>query len=120
MCRRLTERSISMYSPSPCGVETPPQGADGPFHSLDPTSRQSILITLIVKRNDLVAQYAIEIFSVASVVHVQVGMRSAGSDSEAVEAVIGLGPPTIENGEVETAVEHYLLSTDARCLKRAA
>ncbi len=42
------------------------------------------------------------------------------ADREAVEAVVGLGPPAIEHGEIESAVQHDFLSTRAARFERAA
>ena len=56
---------------------------------------------------------AVEVFAVAGVVHIHVGVGAAGADGEAVEAVVGLGPPAIEHGEVEAAVEHHFLAAGA-------
>src|SRR5689334_12211043 len=48
------------------------------------------------------------------------GMRAAGPDGEAVQAVVGLGPPSIENRQIETSVEHYLLAACSGSLQRTA
>ncbi len=40
-------------------------------------------------------------------------MGAAFADGESVEAVVGLGPPAVEHGEVEAAVEHDLLPAGA-------
>ena len=51
---------------------------------------------------------------------VHVGVGTAGADGEAVEAVVGLGPPAIEDGEVEAAIEDYFLSAGAGGFEGAA
>src|SRR5208337_1608923 len=73
-------------------VETPTQRADGPFHALDPSSRQSIAVTLIEERNQLVAQNAVEVLAVAGIVHVEFRVCSASANSKAVQPVVGFSP----------------------------
>ena len=65
-------------------------------------------------------EHAVEVFAVAGVVDVHVGVGAAFADGEAVEAVVGLGPPAIEDGEVEAAVEHDFLAAGAGGFERAA
>ena len=43
-----------------------------------------------------------------------------GADGEAVEAVVGLGPPAVEHGEIQAAVEDDLLAAGAGGFERAA
>src|ERR1700692_2434740 len=57
------------------GVESPSECADGALHALDPASRQAVPIAMIEKRNNFLAQNAIQILSIALIVHVHVGMR---------------------------------------------
>ena len=45
-------------------------------------------------------------------------MGSAGSDREAVQAVVGFRPPAVENGEIQAAVQDHLLPAGARGLER--
>src|SRR5215831_10767622 len=45
-------------------------------------------------------------------------MRSAGSDREPVQAVIGFRPPSIENRQVQAAVEDHFFAAGSRCLER--
>ena len=65
-------------------------------------------------------QDTVEVFAVAAVVDVHVGVCAAGADGEAIEAVVGFGPPAVEDGEVETAVEDDLLSAGAGGFEGAA
>src|ERR1700741_2032336 len=102
------------------GAETPAQSADGALHALDPPSREPIAIAMVVERNHFFAKSTHEIFSVARVMDVHVRMRSADTNGEAVHAVIRLGPPAVENGEVEAAIEHGFLAAGARSLLRPA
>ena len=86
---------------------------------IQPRGRPS-LVALIEERNELVAENAVEVFAVAAVVEVQVGVDAALADGEAVEAVVGLGPPAIEHGEIEAAVENHLLPAGAGGFERTA
>src|ERR1700677_4136044 len=95
------------------GAEAPAQGADGSFHAGDPSPRQAVLVTVIVERNQFVLQNAIEVLPVAAVMHIHVGVGSAVSDGEAVETVVGFGPPTVEHGEIQATVQHYFLTAGA-------
>ena len=52
--------------------------------------------------------------------HIHVGVGSAVADGEAVEPVVGLGPPAVEYGQIEAAVEHDLLAAGAGGLERTA
>src|ERR1700730_17736848 len=79
------------------GVEAPAQGPDGALHALDPAAREAVAVAVVVERNHFFAQDAVQIFSIAIVVNAHVGMSSAGSDGESVQAVVGLCPPAVEN-----------------------
>src|SRR5215469_1599037 len=85
-------------------VKTPAERADGALHALDPAAGQTVLVALIIKRDDFFAENASKIFGVARVMDVHVRMRSAGADRESVQAVIGLRPPAIEHGKIQAAV----------------
>src|ERR1700683_4922868 len=45
-------------------------------------------------------------------------MGAARADGKAVHAVVGLRPPAIEDGEIESAVQHYLLPAGAGRFQR--
>src|SRR5579872_595309 len=47
-------------------------------------------------------------------------MSFPGSNSEAIHAVVSLGPPTIENGTIQSAVQHDFLTARARSFEGAA
>jgi hypothetical protein len=59
------------------GVEAPAQRANRPLHALDPAPRQPVAVAVVVERNHFVVQNAIEVFAVAAVVHIHVGVGSA-------------------------------------------
>src|ERR1035438_7637010 len=94
-------------------IEPPSEGANGPFHTADPAAWQAILIALIVEGNDFIAERVVQVFAIAVVMDVDVGMGSARANGEAVVAIIGFGPPAIENGKVEAAIEDDFLSAGA-------
>src|SRR5256885_13477731 len=48
---------------------------------------------------------------------VEVGMRASSANGEAVQAVIRFGPPAVQNGQIQSTVEHHLLSAGARCFQ---
>src|SRR5271154_5584334 len=77
------------------GIEPPAQRPDGPLHAFDPSPRQAVLVTLIVERNKFVTEHAVQVVAVAAVMHIHIRVRSAGTNSEAVETVVSLGPPAI-------------------------
>src|SRR6201999_1215453 len=56
------------------GAEAPAQGADGALHAGDPAAGQAVAVALIVERDDFVQENTVEVFSVAGVVDVQVGV----------------------------------------------
>ncbi len=63
---------------------------------------------------------AVEVFAVAGVVDVHVGVGSAFADGEAVESVVGFSPPAVEDGEIEASVEDDFLSAGAGGFEGAA
>src|SRR5665213_2037404 len=79
----------------PVSIEPPAQGANRPLHALDPPARQPIPIALIEQRNHFLAQYPIQILSVARIVNLHVRMRSPRADREPVQSVVSLCPPPI-------------------------
>src|SRR5271169_528404 len=79
------------------GAESPPEGADGPLHTFDPALGKAVAIALVVKLNYLFSQRALQVFSIAGVVDAGIRMGSANPNGEAVHAVVGLGPPAIED-----------------------
>ncbi len=86
---------------------------------IQPRGRPSS-VALIVERNHFIAEDAIQVFAVALVVHIHVGVGSAVADGEPVEPVVGFSPPAVEDGEIEAAVEHDFLSAGAGGLERTA
>src|ERR1700686_649747 len=97
----------------PVGAETPAEGANGPLHPGDPPAWQTVLIQLVIQGDDLVAEHPEERLAVAHVMDTGRGVRFAAADGETVLAVISLGPPSVENREVQPAVEHDLFTARA-------
>ena len=101
------------------GAEAPAERADGALHPRDPVARQAVAIAVVVERDHLVAQHA-------SAATRRRGRRarsvdecvSPHADGEAVQAVVGLGPPAVEDRQVQAAVEHHLLAAGAAGLER--
>src|SRR5579863_6365794 len=87
------------------GIEAPAKGTNGTFHPLDPAARQSVGVTIVEERNEFAREHAIEVFAVAGVMNVHIGVGPAPADREAVETIVGFGPPSIEHGQVEAAIE---------------
>ena len=50
--------------------------------------------------------------------NVHVGVSSAGSDGEAIQSVVRLGPPAVQDGEIEAAVQDHFLTARAGRLER--
>ena len=100
------------------GAEPPAQGADGVHHPLDPVPRQTVDVAIVEQRNHLLAQDAVQIGRVAGVGDAVVDVLRALADGKAVGAVEGLGPPAVEDREVQGPVEHGLLAAGAGGLQR--
>ena len=79
------------------GVEAPAEGADGALHALDPAARKAVAIALIVERDHFVTKNPYQVFPIAGVVNIHVGVRSAASDGEAVQTVVSFRPPAVQN-----------------------
>ena len=81
---------------------------------------RSVGVARVEQRADLALERAIEVLGVASVLDALVPMALAQADAEAVQTVVGLGPPAVEDRQVESAVEHHLLTAGAGRLERTA
>src|SRR5580704_10180355 len=66
------------------GVEAPSERANCALHALDPAAGQSVAVTVIVKRDNHLAQGAIQILAVAGVMYTHLGVGSPDSDRETV------------------------------------
>src|SRR5688572_7897249 len=102
------------------GAESPGERANGVHHHLNPLARQAVAIALVKQRNDLVFEYIVERFGVAFIVRFDVYVARSLADGKAVAAVVGFGPPAIENGAVQTAVQDHLFATRAGSFERTA
>src|ERR1700689_4193681 len=96
------------------GIEAPAEGADGSLHALDPAARQAVTITLVEQWNHFFAKSAVQILTITRVMDAHAGVRSARADGKAVHAVIGLSPPAIEHGKIESAIQNYFLPARTR------
>ena len=96
------------------------QGSDRALHALNPAARQSVAIAIIIQRNDFVEQGSIEIFAIARIVDVHIGMSTSLSNRESVQAVEGFRPPPVQNREIQSAVQNDFLAAGAGSLERAA
>src|SRR6202022_1343468 len=61
---------------------------------------------------------AVQIFAVACVMDIHIGMSSPCSDGEAIEAVVRFGPPAVQDGQVQAAIQHNFLAAGTRRLQR--
>ena len=102
------------------GVEPPPQRADGPLHARHPAARHVVLIAIVVERNDLVLQHVVQAGGVPPVLLLDIHVRGAVSNGEAVQTVVSLGPPPVEHRAVEPTIQQHLLSAGAAGLLRTA
>src|SRR5205814_950670 len=66
----------------------------------------------------LVLEHAIERLRVARVLYGGVAASLAFADREAVAAIVGLGPPAVGHGEVQSAIEERFLSARPAGLER--
>src|SRR5688572_7365562 len=98
------------------GVESPAEGADGTFHAADPAAWQPVFVAFVIERDDLFFQNAVKIVAIAHVMNFRVRMRSADTDGESVQSVVSLRPPSVQNGQVQAAIQDDFLATGARGL----
>ena len=91
-------------------AETPSERRDRVLHAANPTNREAVFVAVVEHRNDFVFERFEEVGVVAFVHNAQVGVDRAVADGETVRTVVGFRPPTVENGEVERAVEDDLLA----------
>jgi hypothetical protein len=98
----------------PVCAEAPAEGPDGALHTGDPASRQAVAITVVVARHHLVAEDLDERFSVTGVVDLGYGVGLARADRKAVRSIVGLRPPAVEDGEIQSAVKDVRRAQSAR------
>ena len=89
----------------PVGVEPPGQRPEGVLLAGDPAAGQARGVARVVERDDLVGQRLDQRLVVALVLDRRDRMGLADADGEPVGAVIRLGPPAVEDREVQAAVE---------------
>ena len=102
------------------GAEPRRECGDRFDHHLDPVPRQAVGVAVVVERDHFVAERVDEVVRVAGVGDFVIDVLPAVADREAVLAVVGLGPPAIEDRKVEPAVEHGLHAAGARRLPSGA
>src|ERR1700736_5193047 len=101
----------------PISVESPAQCPYRPLHALDPATRKTIAVALIVKGNHLVTQGSVQVLRVPGVVHLYIRVSPPTPDGEPVESVIRLRPPAIQHRKVQAAVQDDFLTACSRRLK---
>ena len=117
-CRQQIETfGVILYHP--VGAETPTETRDGVLDPLDPVVGKTVRTRSPVKGDHLVCECLIEIFGVSLVLHIQIVVHAAMTDGKAVLPVVGLAPPAIKDGEVQTPVEKDLLTAGAACIQRS-
>ncbi len=87
------------------------EGGDGPHRLLghpDPSFRIPLPVPLIIKRGNLVLQKVVERFRVVPVLDQGVLMVPLPPDHPAVSRLVPLAPPSIQNAQVDPAVEGRL------------
>src|SRR4051812_47795555 len=47
-------------------------------------------------------------------------MRASRADCEAVQSVIRFSPPAVQNGQIQSTIEHHFLSAGPRCFQGTA
>ena len=82
--------------------------------------RYAVLVLIVVKRHHFGFQDVIQRLEVALVLFGGRHVAHAVADGEPVEPVVGLGPPAVEDGQVEAAVEQHLLPAGSARLLRPA
>jgi hypothetical protein len=79
-----------------------------------------VLVAVVVERHDLALEQVVELVGVGGVALRLVVVAALAADRPAVHAVEPLGPPAVEDGEVEDAVHRGLLTGGAGGLQRTA
>src|SRR5207302_647217 len=79
-----------------------------------------VFVALVVERDDLFFEGAIERFAVAPVLLLGRNVDRPIADGEAVETVISLRPPAVEDRQIQPAVEKHFLSAGAARFLRPA
>src|SRR5260370_12242680 len=99
------------------GAEAPAERTDCALDACDPLAGQAVAVPLVVQRDDRVAKHAAQRLAIAEVVRLRRRVRLAHADGKAVQPVVGLGPPPVEDRQVEPAVEHDFLAAGAAGLQ---
>src|SRR5688572_7116806 len=102
----------------PVGAESPAERPDGALHARDPFARQAVTIAIVVERHNLLAQDLHQVAPLTQIVDGRGRVRIAAADGEAVEPVVGLRPPSVQDRQVQRAVEHHLLPARPARLER--
>ena len=63
-------------------------------------SRQAVDVAVVVEGNDLFLEDAIQFGGVTGVGDAVIDVLGAAADGEAVGAVVGLGPPAVEDRQI--------------------
>ncbi len=109
---------LRVFLHHPAGVELRDDGGEGPADFLDPPAGNALLIALEVAGDDLLREHFVEVGAVEAVLFLHVVHVGVFADGEAVGAVVGLAPPTVEDAEVEAPVAGGLHPAGARGLQR--
>src|SRR5215213_3774798 len=92
---------------------------DRRLHALAPAMRNAVVAALVELRDDAELEPLVEIAGVARIHHRRIGILVAGNRPP-VRAVVGLGPPAVEDAELEHPVEARLHPARAARLHRPA
>ena len=113
---------LDVFADHARGAEADREDFHGLAHAGDPGARQTGLVSLVEGRNHVVLQHVIEGQGVFAILRcrILVQARRGAADSPAVVSIVALGPPAVEDREVQAAVDGNLLAARAAGLQRAA
>ncbi len=94
----------------PFGAEAGGDGFDALLNNLEPSAWNAIQVALVEQRYDLLFQQPEQLLRIVSVLRLGVRSLRQGLNAPSVGAVVPLLPPTIEDTEVNHAVERGLLA----------
>src|SRR6266516_197772 len=92
----------------PIAVKTRDQRRNRALHHSYPTMRSSLFAPVVIERDYLFLQYAIERLGIVFI-HVA-GIVSQIANGESVGALVSFQPPSVKHGKVQSTVYRHLLA----------
>ncbi len=92
-------------------AKSPGQRADTLHHSLDPGIRQSINVAVVESGDGLLLQRFVQRFGVSGIRLFIIDVTAALADREAIDSVVSLAPPSVQDAAIQSAIENDFLTT---------